>query len=45
MRSWPFADSFSGVTQKVKNNQKHSGETPARQRAEVVIPEPLKIEA
>jgi hypothetical protein len=29
----------------VKNNQKHNGETPAKQGAEGAIPEPLKIGA
>src|SRR3974377_1094340 len=43
--SWRFADSFSGVTQKVKNNRKHSEKTPCGQGAETVIPAPLKIGA
>lgn len=44
-RSWRFADSFSGVTQKVNNNRKHSEKTRATQGVEAAIPEPLKIGA
>jgi len=38
-----FADSFSGVTQKVKNTEEHSEKTVAGQEVETVVAEPLKI--
>ena len=44
-RSWRFADSFSGVTQKVKNTEEHSEKIPAGQEVEAVVAEPLKIGA
>jgi hypothetical protein len=38
-------NSFSGVTQKVKNNRKHNNQTSPRQGAEAASAEPLKIGA
>src|ERR1043166_6846116 len=43
-RSWRFADSFSGVTQKVKDSEEHSEKRAARQEVAVVA-EPLKVGA
>ena len=43
--SWPFANSFSGVTQKVNNNREDNEKKRARQRIAAVVPEPFKIGA
>jgi hypothetical protein len=40
-----LASSFSGVTQKVNNNRRHSDKRPAGQGAEAVNPDALKISA